>query len=340
MKELIIFSLNAKSPGIDVIISEFSIALKKRGYNVRIEYSLTMVKNNKHLQIIPYGPKETYLLLCLGYKCNLSLMVDYYSLGCRNKLLFYLAHKKIYYKDFWYSLISFIRYYRKESYIFSKVQNFMFVSKQDISIIKKRFPLKNYYYVGNGVNLQKDCNSSKDGYEIKLGILSHWTFVSLDECRWFINDIFNKLRIRFPNIKLVIAGRGANQAIRDTFISQPSICFLGEINNLSDFFNNIDIYVATVPKGCGILNKVLDAFAYRTFTIGVEASFSAFRDLKEGYVVCKHLSDYIDAINLYLTNSVQVNRYINNAYMYVEENHQWGKNYNNFIDELIKDNVI
>lgn len=47
----------------------------------------------------------------------------------------------------------------------------------------------------------------------------------------------------------------------------------------------IDIYVATVPKRCGILNKVLYAFSHKVLTLGAKESFTAFYELENVYLI-------------------------------------------------------
>ena len=65
--------------------------------------------------------------------------------------------------------------------------------------------------------------------------------------------------MKYPQLKVIAAGRGADNTVKEYF-DRNRIIFLGEVENLCDFFNSIDIYITTVRKECGILNKVLDAF--------------------------------------------------------------------------------
>ena len=169
---------------------------------------------------------------------------------------------------------------------------------------------------------------------LKLGIIAHWMFVSIDETRWFIDDVFKKLRSIYPGMELIIAGRGDEKMARHYFRGE-GVRFIGEVESLDDFFNNINIYVATVPKGCGVLNKLLDAFSYRVFSIGVEASFSAFTELKEGYLMCDTIEDYVNAIQMYRDNQEQIHRMVENAYEYISQFHtDEEKNYKEVIDVI------
>lgn len=340
MKKIIIINFNTNSPGVSVIVDELYKVLREKDFLVKIVNQLPAKEEADGAVLIPYGPKETYLLLKAGLHCDLSLMVDYYSMGLKNKFLFYLKKGKIWYKDFWRSMLAYFLYYFREKYIFSHVENFMFVSQYDIVEVKKRFSENKYFFVPNGVNLPTQFEEKSKSDRVRLGILSNWNKVTLSECKWFIESSLKEIERSFNNIELVVAGKGATSSIVKYFSANPKVRFIGKVENLNDFFNNIDIYVATVPRGCGILNKVLDAFAHKTLVIGIEQSFSAFRDLSHGYIVCDRNTDYIDAIYAYNDSLRGDNDYIENAYRYIGEHNQWDENYRKFVDELIELKII
>jgi glycosyltransferase involved in cell wall biosynthesis len=309
-------------------------------YNIQIIRSLSEIKNDDI--VIPYGPKETFDALRKGYNVPISLMVDYHTLSLRNKALFLIKCGYVFNKNILKALMAYIYYYFVEMYIYTKCSNFMFVSQSDINAIKKRYPHNNYYCVPNGVNLPQENEKKKKVEEgkLNLGILSGWSEGTFLEAKWFIDDVWPKILSQRGNVELVICGKYATNDMIKYFNSQTNVRFIGEVENLSDFFNKIDIYLATKTIGCGILNKVLDAMSYRKLVIGVEQSFTGFSYMKDAFIVCRTVNDYVSIIDSYLERPEAYESFINNAYKYLMDNNNWEKNYKKFIEQLKTNNVL
>lgn len=337
MKKIYLVRYNESSPGVRVITDAFSHILKNDDYEIIVtKHFPDSLKENEI--VITYGPKEAYDAIKLNIPVKLAMLVDNYSLGQLNKARFYFKKGKILFKDFWYSLATGLLYRKRENYIAKNIKHLMFVSQKDIDEFKKRNPDNTYYLVPNGVNIPDISKTLKTkSQNIRLGVLSNWTDVTFHECRWFIEDMLPKLNAEM-NARLVVAGKGASEKIVRYFKNNPNIDYLGKVDSLSDFFCNIDIYVATVPRGCGILNKVLDAFAYRTFVIGIPESFSGFSGMQKSYIECSTLEEFTKAIDT-LSDTKIVSDYIRNASDYISMNNDWIKNYSAFIQKL-KDNKI
>ena len=110
---------------------------------------------------------------------------------------------------------------------------------------------------------------------------------------------------------------------------------MGEVPSLSDFFSEIDIFITSNPKGCGILNRVLDAFVYHVPVLGHENSFSGFPDSDK---ICYKFTSYksFEAVMTSLTNNLdEAHERADNAILYVKDNHNWERNYNDLIEEIL-----
>ena len=332
-KRVYFFTRNSNSPGVTVILKAIQKELEKRDIQSCLVDNLVEVPKGEI--VIPYGTRECFEFTREPGTKPLALLVDYYSEGCRNKIKFYLRRGKILYKDLYYSIVSYLRYHRKDIQVARAYDKVMMVSKMDISKLSRDAKDSHLVLANNCVKLKETAFRQYDKTKsLKLGIIAHWMFVSIDETRWFIDDVFKKLRSIYPGMELIIAGRGDEKMARHYFRGE-GVRFIGEVESLDDFFNNINIYVATVPKGCGVLNKLLDAFSYRVFSIGVEASFSAFTELKEGYLMCDTIEDYVNAIQMYRDNQEQIHRMVENAYEYISQFHtDEEKNYKEVIDVI------
>lgn len=333
------YTENGDSPGVKAILNVLTAALNAKGIKSGVVGALAEESAND--LIIPYGPKNSYLYLNSNPQSRkLALLVDYYSLGCKNKIFFYLKKGKLYYWDFWYSIISYFRYHYKEKLVAKSFDYVMLASDQDARMMSKDFKVDNIIVARNLIGkheIVKPRNREQD--KLVLGIISHWTKISVDETRWFIEDVFPKLRVKYPNIELKIAGRGDAELAKRHFRGE-GVNFVGEVSNLDDYFGSLDVYVATVPKGCGVLNKLLDSFSYKVYSIGIRQSFSAFEDLQDGYVVCETADDFENAIELYLNNKERVTEIVDNAYNYVRKHNSSEENYNEVISIIEKEASI
>lgn len=318
-KNVYFFTRNAKSPGVAVILNSIQRGLENRSIQSCLVDNLEEVPDGG--LVVPYGTRECFEYIFVPGAKPLALLVDFYSEGCRNKIKFYLKRGKILYKDLYYSIVSYLRYHRKDIQVARTYDKVLMVSKTDVDKLSREAKDCHLVLANNCVKLKETAFRQYDKTKpLKLGIIAHWMFVSIDETRWFIDDVFKKLRPVYPGIELVIAGRGDDK-LANHFFRGDGVRFIGEVDSLDDFFNEINIYVATVPKGCGVLNKLLDAFSYRVFSIGIQASFSAFTELKDGYVVCNRFEDYVKAIQMYCDDQEKVMRMVENAYEYVKRTH-------------------
>lgn len=330
-ENLVIYNINT-SPGVRVIIDHLKDTFKKHGILLGEEKNC----DNPDSIYIPYGPKCAYICAKRNRKVLFDLMVDYYSLGCKNRAISIFKNGYFFSKIFWKEFLAFILYYNRERLIYNKLDDHFLVSYNDILRLKERYPHANCYYVANGCSIPSIEISKVASDKIRLGVLSNWTTGTLADVRWFIEGYLPKIKKEIPNVEFYIAGKCEQESIVEYF-NKCEAKYLGWVDSLEEYFSNLDIYVATVPKGCGVLNKVLDAFAHKTFTIGHKRAFSGFYGLENGYVSCETVSDYVRAIKLYKNQDPYVDTVINNAYQYVRTNNNWERNYEKFVSELIKD---
>ena len=317
MKEIAIYNI-VKSPGVRVIIDHLLLSFEKKGINLK-EVSDC---NDPNIIYIPYGPKCAYNCARMNRQVLFDLMVDYLSLGCRNRSISLFKNGYIFTRIFWRELASYFLNYYRESVIYKKFERHFFVSYNDILRVKKRYPQLKCYYVPNGCTFPAREIGKTTSKKVRLGVLSNWTKGTLADVKGFIEKYLPIIKNEIPDVELYIAGKCTDDSIKQYF-EECSAIYLGWVDSLDDFFANLDIYIATVPKGCGILNKVLDAFAHKTFTIGHINAFSGFYGLNNGYVVCNKVEDYICAIKTYCTNPNYVFEITNNAYQYVKMTNNW-----------------
>ncbi len=108
-----------------------------------------------------------------------------------------------------------------------------------------------------------------------------------------------------------------------------------ELDSLDEFYNEIDIYITTVRKECGILNKVLDSFAHKKIVVALQHNMLAFRELKNGFLTYNSIEELISKIEFIRDNQEQINIMTKNAYDFILTEHSWEKNYSKLNDIIL-----
>lgn len=324
------------SNGVSVIINNLKKYLDLNGFKCSIINTLD--ESLKSDIILPYGVNESLELYSKGFNCIVSLLIDAISLGYLNKIKFYLSKKYFFHYDFLYSVYGYFKYKKRELNVLRLFNYVIVVSDNDRIYLKALAKTDNILVLKNGVNYPKSLLSPEtniiDESKINLGILSNWgTKQTFYESYWFVVKYFYKFHKKFPESKLFIAGRGD---YIQKFNNINGVVVLGEVINLSDFFSKIDILIVPNPKGCGILNRVLDSIMYKKVILGHKNSFSGFTNFENCFFMFDSYDDFCESINMILENESLRKEYVNNSYDKALKYHSWEFNYNNFINRYFK----
>ncbi len=320
-----------RANGVSVIIDNFIEVSRKRGLPCDKISSLKEAGCSD--LIIPYGIKNSIELLSSHFPLKIALLVDAISLGCLNKIRFYFRHRYFFQYDFFYCIYAYFRYSRSEKKILRKYDTVVVVSNTDAEYLKtiEREANSRIICVQNGAYFGSILPHAFNN-TFTLGLLSSWgAKQTYHENAWFIETIYKKYIKNNPDICLLLAGRG-NYIHR--FDNYKNIVVLGEIDDLDLFFSQLDAFIAVNPKGCGILNRVLDALAHKVPIIGIAPSFSGFPESKNLYYSFNSYNSFYTVINSIKNNPAIASRTASKGFDYVLKNHNWGNNYNNFINQI------
>ena len=75
-----------------------------------------------------------------------------------------------------------------------------------------------------------------------------------DGAVWFINEIFPRIKIQEPDIRIFIVGDRPTEEILSK--SSDDIIITGYVEDLSDYFNNCRVFVAPLRFGAGVKGKI------------------------------------------------------------------------------------
>lgn len=321
--------------GIVVIIENIIAAFNRKGIDCcRIE---SLDGRTVADTIIPYGVMEANELLDAGLPAKVCFPADAITLGYRNKIKFYLSIGHVFNYDFFYSIYAYLKFFPKEKRMIRSFQKNVLVSNVDIDYFKKHIcnQSEKYIYATNGVEIPEQItNTSNNPSEFRLGILSPWKVKQItEESLWFVKKYFLKYITSHPNVFLYIAGRGKDSAI---FEGMKNVRVIGEVESLSDFFSNIDVMISSNPKGCGILNRVLDSFAHKVPVLGHVGSFTGFPNSEGCYFSFDSYESFCSQMDLLMNNKDEMKKRADNAYEYILKNNNWIKLYDTLVNKLIE----
>jgi len=312
--------VNSRFPGFSKLLREMTKVFP------RAEVIPTLEGRTREDFIIPVGIVASDIYLRSPFRRRISFLIDSTVLGLWSGLKFYLRRKDIFNRQALRILLRLVKYLFLERRVARAFEKVIVVSPYDAAFLASVFNVRNAEVIMNGADLPSGEPARTAGFSYTLGILSYWGASAYHDVNWFIEDYLPRLRKKFPELRLVTAGRGASDELVEYF-AKHGVVHMGEVADLSSFFSSIDIYVTTLRQECGILNKVLDAFAHRKIVIGLRGNMHPFRKLENGFFTYTNLKDLEEAIRTVSMDPEKAEQMTLNAYRYILEEHDWRKNY-------------
>jgi glycosyltransferase involved in cell wall biosynthesis len=120
-----------------------------------------------------------------------------------------------------------------------------------------------------------------------------------DGINWFVNNVFEEIRIEFPSIQLFIVGRWS-QEIQEP-LQQNGITFTGLLSesDLFNLMNESDVGIAPLRFGAGMKRKVLNYMAHGIPVVSTSYGVQGLNPaLKNGVELARSPEEWISAIRL------------------------------------------
>lgn len=275
--------------------------------------------------IVPLGVVGGMHHLKTNLPKDTLFMIDAMTLNFSSTARFERKQNGIFTKNYIGNLLRLIKYTFVERRIVRQYKKIIVVSPHDCEYLTKRYKSNKFHTVMNGASFPNSFVKKEKPFNFSLGILAYWGAGCYNEVKWFIEDYYPRLKKTFPELRLVLAGRGAEETTIQYFKSK-GICFLGEVESLSEFYNEIDIYITTLRKEAGILNKVLDSFAHQCIVLGLEHNMCPFKSHKQGFYTYTNYEECETQIAHIAQNPIEVKEKIEYIYQYLQKEHQWKQN--------------
>lgn len=318
-----------KAYGVRVIVDKL-----QKCYNGTIVHDIENIPTTE--RIIPYGLLESYKLSKCSNNLSISVLVDAYSLGQLSNLKEFMKYRYIPFAYTIKHLLRFVKYFFYEYCILKKYKSVILVSYGDLEYYRRNRLTRKYVdkvkVIQNGVNLPDNIQLHKKENRFVVGCLSAWTggqaFYNL---KVFLHEVWEKIPKEY-NCDLLIAGRGLTEEMKSYISNFDNINIMGEVSDLSEFYNRVDASLVPMFKKCGIINRVLDGFSYKVPVISRPENLLAFKSLSDCAYQYTDLKSFLECIEQLKDNPDDSISKTEQAFEYIKKYHDWDTNYKSLAD--------
>ena len=196
------------------------------------------------------------------------------------------------------------------------------VTQNDMDIFKSHGCYVPMEFVPTGIDVTKDL--SIDTHAIEYPSIFHigaldW-MPNQEGLSWFLENVWSKLTMDFPKLKLYIAGRG--DASWFDAAKYPNVVLLGEIDDAAQFIKSKAIMIVPLFSGSGMRVKIIEGMslgkAIVSTSIGIEGIIHAD---KENVLIANKAEEYKNAIVSLLENKNYFEKICKNARQSAKENY-------------------
>lgn len=231
-------------------------------------------------------------------------------------------------------ILKLLFYYWKENRLTVCAQELIYVSSYDACHVQRghiRIKAK-IDILPNGVTIPDfECDEGhvfKNKY--RIGFIGCFTPTYIeDNIKFFLDFCKEELIKKYPQTEVVIAGKNMSSEQIMFLESYSFVKCLGEVKNLEEFYHYVDMVFSCVKKKSGILNKNLEAFAYKKCVLGFRHNFYAIEGScdKKNCLMADTRQEFLRQIEDIMDGKTDIDQIGLNAYQLVLTQYSWDKRY-------------
>lgn len=166
------------------------------------------------------------------------------------------------------------------------------MSKVDSDYMRNKFSLKNTTIVPNGLDrivFKINKTSSKRG-KIRMGYIGSFSHSpNRTAVEYIVNSVVPRLKKENIDFEFRLAGNNKPEDAKALLKKVPgksrsSIKFLGFVDNIEDFYRNIDILVAPIFSGSGTRIKILESLSYGVPVVTTKIGAEGLENINHSYL--------------------------------------------------------
>lgn len=164
---------------------------------------------------------------------------------------------------------------RYENSCLKKIDGFMTISEVDYSYFHAQYPDLKGATIPFGVNMDDYENEEEyfpsDKPELFYLGSMNW-LPNKEGLLWFLEEVWEKIVEKFPDVTLTIAGRGITEDISK--YQSDRVIIVGEVEDAKEFMLSKDIMIVPILSGSGVRVKIIEGMALGktiiTTSVGLE----------------------------------------------------------------------
>ena len=165
---------------------------------------------------------------------------------------------------------------------------------------------------------------------------------NLEGLEWFIQKVMPKVRKRFPNIKLHIAGRNMPKHLLKH--KGENIVVHGEVESSTDFLNQHSVMIVPLFSGSGMRAKIIEAMSLGKITLTTSLGLEGIDATEDEEVLVANTEEaFMNQIEFCIKNKEDLHKIGKNARTFIEQQFDYksvGKRLLDFYEEMIYKKVI
>lgn len=225
-----------------------------------------------------------------------------------------------------------------ENDVINRAEATFAISPAEAALLQRDGTTRPVHWFGNGVdadyfNLDKIPELAIGSAEIVfVGAMDYQA--NVDAVQWFVDRIWRKVRVRFPEMRFAIVGSNPTAQVQ-SLDGMDGIIVTGRVDDVRPFLAQSKVVVAPMRIARGVQNKVLEAMAMGAALVGTSAAYEGL-DVTPGEdtEVANDPEEFIAAIEALMNNEGRRRRLGEQARRTVVKHYSWSGQFIRFDDVL------
>lgn len=324
------------------IISVFKSLFSKLPYNLYKYYDKRVFSKFDELL-----SRDKYDLIIVDH-LHMSMYIDYIKKNYKdipvvlrqhnveNVIMkrFYEKQKNILIKLF--AKLQYIKLYKYESDVVTKFDECFMITDEDKNRIIQMNNKVHAVTIPAGVDIEKykPLESNKENNSIVFLGAMNWA-PNEDGVIWFIENVFEDIEKKVPDIKLYIVGKNPTEKIKK-MNNNKNIIVTGYVEDEREYISKASIFIVPLRIGGGMRIKILNAMAMSKCIVSTSIGAEGIEFKSEDMVIANDKRSFLNEILELLSNNKMRIKYENNARKTVIEKYSWEAIYKKVVFEYKK----
>jgi glycosyltransferase involved in cell wall biosynthesis len=157
---------------------------------------------------------------------------------------------------------------------------------------------------------------------------------NIQAAEYLVKKILPELQKKYPDIRVVLCG--ATPSPKVCALRGKNVIVTGWVEDIRSYYAQSRIFIAPMQLGTGLQNKLLEAMALQIPCIASPLASKPLEVVSQKEIfVCHDVKEYVNAIDILLTNNELYQFIVQNGYEFVKKNYNWNST-TEILEKLMK----